>query len=44
MVGVEYFFQRHPGMDFIDIYRELILDALHLAMKVRGGPCRIGVD
>jgi hypothetical protein len=43
MVEFAYFFQRHPGMDLIDVYCELVLDALHLAMEFRGGPFTIGM-
>jgi hypothetical protein len=33
---VTHFLQRHPGMDLIDIDCELILNALYLAIEVRG--------
>ena len=32
-----YFLQRHPGVNLINIDCELILDALHLVIEVRGG-------
>ena len=37
MVESAYFLQGHPAMDLVDVYCELILNALHLAITVRGG-------
>ena len=35
-VDFTYLFQRHSGMDLIDVDCELILNALNLTIKVRG--------